>query len=320
MADDPPLEDAVQAVLGELPCSVTLPAGAGKTELIAAAVAEVAARDGTSLVLTHTHAGVDVLRRRMRKFGVDSDRVVVRTIDSWSYDLITHFPLLAALAVPDTPDWSEMAEYHRAAARAVNTTAVRRMLKVSYTNLFIDEYQDCLSEQHGLALELAKVLPTAVFGDPLQGLFNFGKNRPADWNAEVVPNFPAVEVAYRPRRWDPDHQDLGAWLVTIRDRLMSGQSIDLTAGPVKWVLRRDARTFVHVCHAALGLDGSVAVLGAVSSGLRQCRTQPRWFVLGYGSNRREAVRRPSHHDRHQGQCRGGTGGGRIRGELNHRPG
>jgi len=172
MTDDPSIGSAVQAVLGTLPCSVTLPAGAGKTELIAAAAAEVAKQGGTSLVLTHTHAGVDALRRRMKRYEVASDRVVVRTIDSWSYDLIAHFPKLARLAVPAAPDWSEVADYYRAAACTVGAKAVRRMLKVSYTNLFIDEYQDCLDGQHELALALAAVLPTAVLGDPLQSLFN----------------------------------------------------------------------------------------------------------------------------------------------------
>jgi hypothetical protein len=261
MTDDPSIESAVQAVLGTLPCSVTLPAGAGKTELIAAAAAEVAKQGGTSLVLTHTHAGVDALRRRMKKFEVASDQVVVRTIDSWSYDLIAHFPKLAGLAVPAAPAWSKVADYHRAAARAVGAKAVGRMLKVSYANLFIDEYQDCLAAQHELALALAAVLPTAVLGDPLQSLFNFSTNQPVDWGSDVLPNFPAVEVAHRPRRWDPNRQDLGAWLVAIRDNLRGGLPIDLTSAPVRWVQRRDLRTYVNICYTVLSNHGTIAVLG-----------------------------------------------------------
>lgn len=261
MHDDPPIEEAVRAVLGTQPCSVTLPAGAGKTELIAATVAEVASQLGTSLVLTHTHAGVDALRRRMKKFGVVSDQVVVRTIDSWSYDLIAHFPKLAGLDVGATPDWSKVAEYHRAAARAVGSNAVRRMLKVSYSNLFIDEYQDCLTDQHELALALAKALPTAVLGDPLQSLFNFSSNQPVAWDTDVLLNFPAVAVDHRPRRWDPDHQDLGEWLVAIRSDLLKGLPIDFSSAPVTWVQRRDPRTYVGTCYAASALNGTIAVLG-----------------------------------------------------------
>lgn len=261
MADDPPIKDAVQAVLGKLPCSVTLPAGAGKTELIAAAVAEVASRGGGSLVLTHTHAGVDALRRRMKKFGVGHDQMTVRTIDSWSYDLIAHFPKLAGLDVPAVPDWSRVAEYHRAAARAVSSKAVGRMLQVSYSNLFMDEYQDCLTDQHELALALARVLPTAVLGDPLQSLFNFGRNQPVDWDNDVLSSFPAVDVEHRPRRWEPHHQDLGAWLLAIRDDLRNERPLDLTSAPVRWVPRTGPRAHVGTCYAALKLKGTIAVLG-----------------------------------------------------------
>ncbi|GAA4395495.1 UvrD-helicase domain-containing protein [Brevibacterium sp. NPDC049920] len=261
MAEEPRIEEAVEIVLAALPCSVTLPAGAGKTELIAAAVAEVARRGGSCLVLTHTHAGVDALRRRMQKFGVLSGPVLVRTLDSWAYDLIAHFPDLSGLVVPPAPDWDMSDEYHRAAACAARSRAVGRMLKVSYTHLFVDEYQDCLVDQHELVLALATSIPTAVFGDPLQSLFNFGANQPVDWDSDVIPNFPGTEVAYRPRRWDPNHQALGAWLVSVREQLVHGMPINLASAPVKWVERRHARTHVQTCYSALKLEGTVAVLG-----------------------------------------------------------
>lgn len=212
-------------------------------------------------MLTHTHAGVDVLRRRMKKFGVDNERVVVRTIDSWSYDLIAHFPSLAGLDVSVVPDWSKSADYHRAAARATTSSAVGRMLKVSYTHLFVDEYQDCLVDQHELVLALATTLPTAVFGDPLQSLFNFSDNRPVDWESDILPNFPAVEVDHRPRRWEPNHQALGEWLLEIRHSLLNGLPINLERAPVTWVPRENPRTYVRVCYQALKLEGTIAVLG-----------------------------------------------------------
>ncbi|WP_179256136.1 AAA family ATPase [Enemella evansiae] len=261
MSEDPRIEDAVTAVLAVQPCSVTLPAGAGKTELIAATVAEAAQRGGTSLVLTHTHAGVDALRRRMRKFGVMKDQVVVRTIDSWSYNLIAHFPDLAGLAVSAAPDWSRSTEYHLAAARAAGTGAVAKMLRLSYTNLFVDEYQDCVAEQHGLVLALSASVPTTVLGDPLQSLLTFGKTPPVDWDVDVLPNFPAVELEHRPRRWEPDHADLGQWLVDIRADLLGGRPVRLDGAPVRWVRRFDDRTFVDECLGALGQEGTIAVLG-----------------------------------------------------------
>ncbi|MCV7628642.1 AAA family ATPase [Micrococcus luteus] len=261
MLEGAPISSAVEVVLRAMSCSVTLPAGAGKTELIAASVARAAQKGGTCLVLTHTHAGVDALRRRMKKFGVANDQVVVRTIDSWSYDLIAHFPSLAGLDVPVVPDWSKSAEYHRAAARAAASRAVGRMLKVSYTQLFVDEYQDCLVDQHELVLALAATVPTAVFGDPLQSLFNFSDNRPVDWESDILPNFPAVEIDYRPRRWEPNHQALGEWLLEIRRSLLNGLPINLERAPVTWVPRDNPRTYVQVCYRALRLEGTIAVLG-----------------------------------------------------------
>ncbi len=89
----------------------------GKTELIAATVAKIAAEDGGVLVLTHTHAGVDALRRRMRRLGVPKERITVRTIDSWSFDLIRHYLQLAELRVPAVPVWGNAPRYHKPCER-----------------------------------------------------------------------------------------------------------------------------------------------------------------------------------------------------------
>jgi AAA domain len=174
--------------------SVTVPAGSGKTELIAATVAKIAAEDGGVLVLTHTHAGVDALRRRMRRLGVPKERITVRTIDSWSFDLIRHYPQLAELRVPAVPVWGNAPQYHKAAMRAARSTAVRRMLRVSHRLVLVDEYQDCLIDQHNLVLGLREAVPTAVFGDPLQRLFNFGHNRPVSWTTDVLRHSPTLAL------------------------------------------------------------------------------------------------------------------------------
>lgn len=261
MNDEELLKKNIEAVLASVPCSVTLPAGTGKTELISAAAAEIASRGGTSLVLTHTHAGVDALRQRMRKFGVGRDHVVIRTIDSWSFDLIAHFPDLAELSAPAVPDWRKSAEYHLAAARATHSNAVARMLRASYAFLFVDEYQDCLVDQHELVKAIAVTVPTAVFGDPLQSLLNFGPNRPVDWNEDVLPSFPMLTIPSRPRRWEPDHLSLGTWLTEVRKSLSSEMPIDLSHAPITWERRINDRTYVGVCNKALREGGRIAILG-----------------------------------------------------------
>jgi hypothetical protein len=127
--------------------------------------------------------------------------------------------------------------------------------------VLVDEYQDCLVDQHALVVAIANAVPTAVLGDPLQGLFSFAQNVPVVWETDVLANFPHVDVAYRPRRWEPHHQELGEWLIAIRDDLKEGRPIDFSGAPVTWVQRADPRTYVRVCFGALKLDGSIAVLG-----------------------------------------------------------
>lgn len=254
-------EQTADSILAALPCSVKLAAGSGKTELLAAVVSRIAARGGRALVLTHTHAGVAALKRRMTKFDVDSSAVAVRTIDSWTFDLIRHYPLLSGLQVPEVPDWRHSPEYHRAGARAVKSRAIRRMLQVSYDALLVDEYQDCLIDQHHLILGMADAVPTGVFGDPLQGLFNFKANVPVRWDTDVTPQFAGFSAPQHPRRWEAHNPALGTWLLSIRDRLESGLPIDLRGAPVDWVQRTDHNSYVTPCFAAIHETESVVVLG-----------------------------------------------------------
>jgi hypothetical protein len=69
------LDDVVAAT----PCSVELPAGAGKTETIPTLVHQFSLLNGRVLVLTHTRAGVDALRRKFKKRGVSRSSYSVQT-------------------------------------------------------------------------------------------------------------------------------------------------------------------------------------------------------------------------------------------------
>ena len=63
---------------------VVAPAGYGKTHLIAESTARSA---GRQLVLTHTYAGVNALRRKMRILGVSDKFYRIDTIASWALRL-----------------------------------------------------------------------------------------------------------------------------------------------------------------------------------------------------------------------------------------
>jgi hypothetical protein len=219
-------------VRAALPCSVELPAGTGKTETIAELVKSFAAEGGRSLVLTHTHAGVDVIRRRMRKFGVPSAAVTIRTLDSWCFDLIASFPVLSGIDVEEEPDWGLTQQYHEAGQRAVVTEAVLRMLRASYELVVIDEYQDCQIWQHELVVQISHAVPTCVLGDRMQGLFFFGRARPVDWDQDVLPAFPAATIPVHYWRWHVSNPKLGEWLLDARSNLMNDIPLDLASSPV----------------------------------------------------------------------------------------
>lgn len=215
-----------------LPCSVELPAGTGKTETIASLVGLMAREGKRSLVLTHTHAGVDALRRRMTKHGVPRAAVTIRTLDGWCFDLIAHFPDLSGIAVGPQPDWAQSMSYHRAGARAAATAPVARMLSASYELAVVDEYQDCQLWQHDLVSVIAATVPTCVFGDRMQGLFFFGKQQPVLWH-EVTATFPPLDLDVIPWRWRDTDPELGAWLLDVRRTLLDGGLLDVSGSPVR---------------------------------------------------------------------------------------
>src|SRR5690606_1675189 len=90
-----PESGLVHDVLAGGSCSITLPAGCGKTELIARLASTLAEATRPCLVLTHTHAGVDAIRRRLAQRDVPARLAAVRTIDSWCFNLISSYPDLA---------------------------------------------------------------------------------------------------------------------------------------------------------------------------------------------------------------------------------
>lgn len=226
----------IETIQARLPCSVELPAGCGKTETIARLVAGIAGSHGQSLVLTHTHAGVDALRRRFRRIGVPRQSVSVKTIDSWCYDLIGSFPVITGIAVGPEPDWTQSNSYYHAGQQAVASMAVEKMLRLSYDLLVVDEYQDCSTAQHALVQAISGVLPTCIFGDRMQGIFFF-TGESVEWEEDVLPAFPPVAIEEIPWRWKTTNPALGSWLLGVRRLLLNGDAVDLSTGPLE--LRHD---------------------------------------------------------------------------------
>lgn len=214
--------------------AVVAPAGHGKTELIA----KVAALGRRTLVLTHTHAGVHAIRARLKRMHVPSEAVVVDTVASWARRYVQAFPIRSGRAPlhPSKPQWDDV---YLGAASILQSPVVKEVVKSSYDFVLIDEYQDCEQYQHDIAMWLSCIVPTVVFGDPMQGIFEFVDTK-ISWSSSVATSFtPAFELEV-PHRWASTNVELGKWIADTRQKLMNGLPIDLRDGPITYIQSNDA--------------------------------------------------------------------------------
>lgn len=257
------LRVSAERLIAAAPCSVEMPAGTGKTHLLAASAA-VAAREGQrSLVLTHTNAGVDVIRKRLRAFGAPHSHIRVDTITSWAFSLVRSYSDIAGLSVSDVPDWTQSDDYLRAATAVAQSQAIADIHAVSFDYLFIDEYQDCTLVFHEFVMALAEAVPKSVIlGDRLQAIFTFAGPM-ATWDEHVLPSFPQHALAVEPHRWTDHNLDLGRWLLDVRSELVDGRVFDLAAHSVPgltYVAGSGPTALATVAHAFRDFNQSVVLL------------------------------------------------------------
>lgn len=231
-----------------MPCSVAMPAGTGKTEIIAALARLAADEQQRVLILTHTHAGVDALRRRAATMGVPASSVRIDTIASWSHLLVRRYPYLAEITAAAEPDWSDSARYYEGAQRVAASSVLQCVLPATYAFAVIDEYQDCTSRQHLLAQAIAEAVPLAVFGDPLQAIFGWDRTDPLPpWREEVRRLWPEVPIAASPWRWKGHNENLGLWLLDIRPHFEAQRPIPIVGSPVRWLQADGYRPAIAAC-------------------------------------------------------------------------
>ncbi len=220
--------------------SVTAPAGCGKTQLIA----EALARNESArpiLVLTHTNAGVAALRLRLDRAQVPRAKYRLSTIDGWSIRLAATFPLRSGLDPAVFRLANPRQDYPAIRKAVINVLRSRHLddvFQASYARLLVDEYQDCSLWQHCIVGYASNVLPTCVLGDPLQAIFGFGDDTLPDWESVVCKTFPTALELSKPWRWiNAGAEPLGQWLLDVRKKLLAGTPIDLGAVPdsVTWV-------------------------------------------------------------------------------------
>ncbi len=217
-------DNSPQSFANQKRAVIVAPAGYGKTELIAKSVAF---SDGRQLVLTHTHAGVDSLRKRMKeKYNIPSTKYYVETIHSFALRFAGSYPKTTGLNIQKPQKEEDYSQIITSATRLFDTKLGKDILKYSFAGIFVDEYQDCEIKQHLLVRNLAKILPCRIVGDPLQAIYDFGNNQIVDWNNDVFQYFEQLPDLTIPYRWKYTNKKLGERLRELREQLLSEQQIE----------------------------------------------------------------------------------------------
>ena len=213
---------------------IITPAGCGKTEIIARAVSFSDASKGRQLILTHTHAGVKSICDRLKKLGVPRKYYHVDTIAGFSLQYAASFPASSGLGTDFDPSNNEWDKVYPAANHVISSSHGKKIIAASFCGVYVDEYQDCIKQQHDIILKLADYIPCRILGDPLQGIFGFKNNPVINWYDDVFPNFERVgdkNTEWIPYRWKGKNEALGDWLLQARKDLLGGRKIDFRSLP-----------------------------------------------------------------------------------------
>lgn len=245
----------VAELLARTNAAVVAPAGHGKTEMIA----NVAAKCRRALVLTHTHAGVHAIRARLKRMRFPYHQAAVDTIAGWSTRYAHAFPGVALPPQGDPRNGDEWNQLYRGPTHALAVPAIREVVRSSYDRILVDEYQDCTPLQHQLAVALSAIVPTLIFGDEMQGIFEFA-GATLDWNQQIYPHFPLAGTLDIPHRWNEKSPALGAWIAETRERLRNGDAIDLYDSRIAYRESEDAFDMGTLFDGIDGKEGSFAAI------------------------------------------------------------
>ena len=195
-------------------------AGHGKTQSVCKLV-EV--REGRSLVLTHTRAGVKALRERFRANNIPASKCAVQTIagfcETWakSYPWASGYAGIASMKRVDSDGYYR--KLYELASPLLGMDFAQAVMRRSYSLVVVDEYQDCTAAQGELIEAAARDLDLVVLGDPLQAIFYWEDDELVDWGSL---HYERGELENdRPWRWiNHGTPELGEVIASIREKLM----------------------------------------------------------------------------------------------------
>ncbi len=224
------MSEAVYKALAEASSGfVESPAGCGKTEAIVRTVGMFCTHP--QLVLTHTHAGVDALRRRFREHGIPTTKYHVDTIAGWCWGWVRRYPsnggYLGSISIAV---WDDV---YLSMTNLLRKDFIRKGIVNSYGGIIVDEYQDCTASMHQLAVELKQILPCRVLGDELQGIFGFGQQSLVTWPDVRSVFINDLGTFKTPHRWiKAGNEELGHWLLNSRTNFQNGIEPNYDNSPV----------------------------------------------------------------------------------------
>ncbi|MFP5041631.1 UvrD-helicase domain-containing protein [Parasediminibacterium sp. JCM 36343] len=218
------------------------PAGHGKTHLITECLLHA---EGRQLVLTHTHAGIASIAEKIRKAKIPLSKFHIETITGYAQKYLQAY--YKGADVPGLDDPNHYAFAIEQAKRIIASPLVGKVIKATYSGLFVDEYQDCTLSQHQLVDALAIMLPTRIFGDPLQGIFNFGDTAMSNLeDAGQMGDF--YHNSYKleePWRWKNINEPLGKQLKEIRADIEGKRDVDIRKYPAIQFIKIDSESDIY---------------------------------------------------------------------------
>jgi DNA helicase-2/ATP-dependent DNA helicase PcrA len=199
------------------------PAGYGKTHIISECI-NFTPDNETQLILTHTHAGIASIKQKLKKLNVPSCKFHVETIMGFVQKYVLAYFIGT---VPEIDD-REVDYYDfilNEGIKLFGLKSVQKVVSISYQGLFVDEYQDCTIAQHKLIMQLSKLFPTRILGDPLQGIMNFNGDL-VDFENDLD-DFTIAPELNTPHRWftNDNNRELGITLKDIRKTLLKEDQI-----------------------------------------------------------------------------------------------
>ncbi|MBO4693330.1 MAG: AAA family ATPase [Clostridia bacterium] len=210
----------LNAVFSSETAVIQAPAGHGKTEMI---VDMVDFAEGKQLLLTHTHAGVDALKKRLDLRKIPKNKYFISTIAAFCIRWGSAYNHTASINTALSPykNRKESQLYYSQFYSGTNKLFEHKwageILKQTYSGIIVDEYQDCLQIHHEIFKTISQYLPVRVLGDPLQGIFSFSGQMIVDWNNI---EFTTIDVETKPWRWEKTNWLLGQYLTNIRKALL----------------------------------------------------------------------------------------------------